>query len=1201
MVDQHRGPRRSTNSGPDSTLKTHNQQTISSLSTKIFSHLHPPNPNPTSIPLPPNPTSAISTYPPAGTDWYKSVRINCTLNTIPVTALLDTGSAATVVSQAWVIRHNLQQLITAYSGPPVFTADDTPLQILGMLQLKLHIGAYSLDIYALVANTSLDCIVGVDILQHAHAKIDFHMNTLDIGKERIPVDYGQQATALRLTPSPMVQQLLQPIQVEPEQRETIEQLFTNNVEAFAQDPRQPGKASVGAHHIDTGDHSPIHQRAYRVGPRHLQLQQEEISRMLDAGIIIPSKSEWASPVILVPKKDGSIRFCVDYRKLNSITRKDTYPLPRIDQLLDALGGAKYFSTMDLASGYWQFPLSEHDKHKTAFITPAGLYQFEVMPFGVCNGPATCQRTMDSVLADLLWKSCLVYLDDIIIYSRTFSEHVQHLQEVFNRLKAAKLHLKPQKCVFFQQTVHFLGHTVSPTGIQMDSSKVQAISQLPPPTNVSELRRFLGMAGYYRRFIRNFGDIAHPLTALTSKNVSWSWTDECEHAFQHLKTALITAPVLTYPEFSKPFQLLCDASTTGVGVVLAQQTEDGTEQVIAYASKTLSAAQRNWTTTERECFAIVYGFQQYRHYLLGQKVTVITDHAALRWLLESKEPTGRLARWLQKLSEFEYVIQHRAGRIHNNADMLSRITVLDTVDIRTEQQHDILCSQLMAYISHHTLTQDDKTNKWLATNADHYVIHEGGLYHLKTQHQRNSQLHKHLQLVVPEKWRQRVIQSCHDDVLGGHLGVFKTYKMVNTHYYWPRLFEDVRQYVVTCHTCQERYTARKQPPGALQPITVQEPWELVGMDILGPLHATKNGNTYILVVTEYLTKWTEAFPMRSADASTVCKLFFDNIIARFGAPRRLLTDQGQQFKSKLLQQLCDVFGTQKIFTSPYHPQTDGQAERFMHTIANMISKFTGEKQDDWDELLPALLFAYRRATNSTTGETPFFLTFGRDPLTPTDLDLRAGVSVEAHTHNTWKQHLMQTLQSAYSCVRDNLQQAHQHNKEDYDSRHSTPQSYQPGDLVMMYVPATQRGLTPKLVRKWTGPYRILETKGQQTYRLADINGQSLNKVIHIQRLKPYRSREPFKEVTTEIEQEQPAEATISEIIQQRFNKTHNENEYLVRFDNYETTTWVPAEMVQHKKELIAKWREFQRDQRNRRKAERNQQSKKIEDVRGRTSS
>ena len=445
------------------------------------------------------------------------------------------------------------------------------------------------------------------------------------------------------------------------ERQKLSETLLKYEDTFMKPDGELGQTDIVEHEIDTGDHKPIKIPPRRVPLFKRQQVDEELEKMLAQGIVEPSDSPWSAPICLVKKKDGSCRFCIDFRRLNSVTVKDAYPLPRIDDTLDALSESMWFSTLDLASGYWQIKLSEASKKKSAFVTPhRGLYHFNVMPFGLTNAPATFQRLMEKVLFSLTPEKCLCYLDDIIILGRTFDQALENLELVLQRIRNAHLKLKPKKCVLFQTSVTYLGHVVSEDGISSDPSKVEAVKNWPSPTNKSEVRSILGLMGYYRKFISNFASRASPLTKLTRKRARFEWNEEHETAFQDLKECLVNCPVLAIPNNKDMFVLDCDASLHGLGGVLSQ-IQNGNEKVIAYASRTLNSAQQQYCTTKRELLAVVTLMKHFKHYLLGQKFIIRTDHAPLIWLRNFKEPEGLIARWISIIETYNYTIQYRPGR------------------------------------------------------------------------------------------------------------------------------------------------------------------------------------------------------------------------------------------------------------------------------------------------------------------------------------------------------------------------------------------------------------------------------------------------------------------------------------------------------------------------------------------------------------
>ena len=599
--------------------------------------------------------------------------------------------------------------------------------------------------------------------------------------------------------------------------------------------------------------------------------------MKSKDIIQPSQSPWASPVVLVQKKDGSLRFCIDYRKLNAVTRKDAYPIPRIDDTLDTLAGSQWFSTLDMVSGYWQVEVGEEDREKTAFCTPNGLYEFKVMPFGLCNGPATFQRLMDLVLVGLQLTDCLVYIDDIIVMGKSFGEHLRNLKKVFKRLRDAGLTLKPSKCVFFQTKVSYLGHIISRDGVSTDPTKISQVEKWPIPQSAREVQQFLGLAGYYRRFVRDFATIARPLHRLTEKTAKFEWTSACDEAFQTLRQKLCTAPVLAFPNFDSRFILDTDASNSGIGAVLSQEDADGNEHVVAYASRSLSKAERRYCVTRRELLAVVTFIKHFRPYLLGRGFLLRTDHGSLTWMQSFKEPEGQLARWLERLQEYQFTIVHRQGKKHANADALSRLpcpqcgreshtsptdavvkNVLRVVagpssaspsgdgdpqpNLRDAQRSDPNIAFILKAKESNTRPSADETKaqSWevrkMLQQGDRMEVRDGILAR-KFEQDEGRSLH---QWIVPHGLRQEILRHLHGGPMGTHLGETKTLGKLRERYYWPGHAGDVKEWCRLCEFCSQRKNPTPLNRAPLASVHTGYPLQRVATDILGPLPLTNNG-------------------------------------------------------------------------------------------------------------------------------------------------------------------------------------------------------------------------------------------------------------------------------------------------------------------------------------------------------------------------
>ena len=896
-----------------------------------------------------------------------------------------------------------------------------------------------------------------------------------------------------------------------EQLTRLQALLTRYDDIFAYTPDQLGRCSVVKHRIDTGDHPPVRLRSYRTSPANKEEIDRQIHEMLENDIISPSVSPWSSPVVLVKKSDGTMRFCIDYRKLNQITRKDSHPLPRITEASDSLGGANYFSTLDLRSGYWQIEMDADSKEKTVFITHNGLYEFNALPFGLCNSPATFQRVMTHVLRGLEWDICLVYIDDLIIFSRTFDEHLLHLEQVFKRLREANLRLKPSKCHFVKPKVEYLGHVVSAEGLKPNPAKIRAVQEFPVPTNATGVKAFLGLCNYYRRFIKGFAQIASPLNKLTSKNVKFEWTPACQTSFDCLKNALVSAPVLAYPDFELPFHLYVDASQTGIGLTLGQII-DGKDRVIAYAGRDLNQAERNYSATERECLALIDGIKRFQPYLYGRKFTIYTDHNALKWLMSIQDPTGRVARWALLIQQFDFDIVQRPGTSNGNADALSRrhygtcqLNALDSPGLQSTriydfQRRDPDLWELIDYLESERLPPDNARAKRILLSEDVYFLGEHDLlYHLDLSEKRGRK-GRHAQLVLPPPLRYEVLVHAHDDLAGGHLGVFKTYEKLRDRYYWKGMYKDVEHWVRSCQDCSTRKRPRNKRHAPLLPIPVSGAFERIAVDILGPLPTTWSGNRYIVCFIEYLTKWPEIFAVKNIDAVTIACLITDEIIPRRGAPRTLLSDRGKNFLLNLVREVCNLYSIKKLNTSAYNPKCDGLVERLNSTLCQTLSMFVSKNQKDWDTFIPAALLAIRTSPSESTGESPFYLLYGREPLLPMDVSLLPPTdpvsSIEEHRRKIVKQ-----IELAQQIAKENIMRTQQKMKAYYDQRAAEP-DFVEGQKVWVFTPKTYKGLSKKLLHNYHGPYRVVEKLSPVHYRLRTCSNKPVSSIVHANRMKHF---------------------------------------------------------------------------------------------------
>jgi len=1077
--------------------------------------------------------------------------------------------------------------------------------------------------------------------------------------------------------TPMMESL--PAELTLIQRQQVKALLTEYQDVFTGPDGKFGHTDLVQHRIDTGSQAPIKQPPRRTPMATRVIMDGQVKEMLDAGVIEPSSSAWASPVVLVKKKDGSHRFCVDYRRVNDITKKDAYPLPRLDDSVEAMGGAQWFSTLDLHSGYWQVEMDPQDKDKTAFTTRMGLYQFRVMPFGLTNAPATFERLMELVLTGMQWEQLQVYLDDVIVFGKTFLIALYNLTMVFERFRKANLKMKVKKCRLFQPEVAFLGHIVSREGVKCDPAKIEVVANWPHPQSVTEVRSFLGFCTYYRRFIPHFSTVASAMTNLTRKSVAFEWTDECQLAFMRLKSSLMEAPVLAYPREKGQFILDTDASNTGIGGVLSQM-QDGEEKVIAYGSKTLSKSERGYCTTYKELLAVIKFLKLFKTYLWGQPILVRTDHASLVWLKNFKEPEGMVARWLATLTSYDVTIQHRPGRRHVNADVLSRKTpnrpcvrpncpcckdlkelkeqqkqekatkarersddtdrkavgrpkkvqvcdgatqteirplmeesagILDNLTgeeesnseteekcldppdaklklakgprkvypadyrnrrrrrqkpkttpptvkrvkqseplqsaekieqstpVKTPVMNDISPARI-CMLRNTPARQAEKVLERIDTWAQHYGkpewkeyqqqdrdivaisqmlkdhtdrpiwntiagrsidlraywslwdrlrIHDDVLYRYDEE-QIGDQPRCNRRLVVPTKMRTELMTMIHGHKTGGHFGVRKTYQRMKQQFYWPGCKGDIERWCKACNECALSKPGGEKRRAPLVQTSVGLPMDRLGADIVGPLQRTESDNLYILVIVDYFSKWVEAYPLPDKTTHSVADKLVD-VVSRFGVPKQLHTDQGGEFTSKVIQEMCDMLGIDKTRTTPYHPSSDGLVERTNRTVQNVLKTCVNLDRNNWDDMLPFVLMAYRATEQESTGCTPNLVMLGREVCTPADVQfVPEDEEVDHMCVTAYVQWMKVAMGEAYELCRTNLGKAAKKQKKYYDQK-AVKRTFHTGDWVYRQDPM---GAHVKLGKSWRGPYLILDQTGPVTYDL-QLGEDGQHRVVH----------------------------------------------------------------------------------------------------------
>jgi hypothetical protein len=960
----------------------------------------------------------------------------------------------------------------------------------------------------------------------------------------------------------------------------VKMLVQNYPTVFTDTPPKGGSKIQAEHECIPlpDDAKPTFRPMFRYSPLEMAELEKQIRELLDNGYIQPSTSPYGAPVLFVKKpRSEQLRLVIDYRQLNKLTLRNRHPIPRIDDLLDSLSGAKVFSSVDLRQAYHQIRLVDTDRHKTAFRTPFGHYEWVTLSMGLTNAPAIFQSVVNNIFRPFLGKFVVVYLDDICVFSKTEEEHIKHLRLVLDKLKEYKLTVAWHKCNFFKQELLFLGHIVTAGGVRADPAKVEAVSKYPRPKDPHELRSFLGMANFFRRYISTYAVIAEPLTRLLKKDWDYIWGEEQARAFEELKQALVTAPVLKLPDWQSdnPLEITCDASYMGISGMLVQD-----QHPVAFESRKLNSAEKNYSPTELEMLAVVHCVKTWRCYIEGKDVHVYTDHKPNTTFTTNPHLSRRQARWADELMSYNIQWHYKPGPLNTVADALSRHPVKEGKVLLASTTTKLRKGKKLAEANPflERVKQGYKQDPWFAQPANTDNLTEvNGVYTLADS------------IVVPDhdNLRLQVLQECHDAPYAGHPGRDKTLQLVKQWFWWPTLTADVTQYVKTCDNCQRNKSRNRLPAGLLQPLPVPgQPWESFSMDMVVDLPQTEAGYDSITVFVDRLTKMAHLAPCKKTDtAKDVAQLFIREVFRLHGMPKHMVTDRDPKFTSNFWKEFFAQVGAKHRLSSAYHPQTDGNTERVNRVMEDMLRHFVSNDQTNWDTLLPLVEFAINSSHHDSMAfvndkgqlqkYTPFQLNYGRNPDSP----LKATLSVfkADKSRASRVQQFIQELQESHTKAKRCLQAAQDRQKM-YADNSRRPVQYHVGQKVLLNTKNISLRMigSPKFLPKYIGPFEITGKINEVAYRLNLPPPLKVHNVFHVSLLEEYKTREeggtvhppPLPELIDgeleyEVEQillhEYHTKATRG-----KHKKRVTELRYLVKWTGYDTEhiTWEPAENCQN---------------------------------------
>ena len=947
----------------------------------------------------------------------------------------------------------------------------------------------------------------------------------DVVAKALSVDLLEDKTP-DLSPSEIQEQVenLDLSHLDVDQQQQVRHILLEKSKVFSTKNEPIGHIDIVEHSLDIPEGQISYVPQYRQPKACEEAMSSMINELLHYKVIKECESPFNSPILMVRKPDDSWRFCIDMRKLNQITPFKPYPIPKITDNLNKLSGMQYFSSLDAKSGYHHIKMKEEDKIKTAFRTNDCTYCFERMPFGLKNAGFTYQMAMNKMLFDVLGKYALVYIDDIVIYSKDFKTHMKHLKSVFDILIKGGVKLTMKKCVFAKTSIKYLGFIVDGSGISPNPAKISAFKTFPVPTNQKQIKQFLASVGFYRHMIENFAFYSSPLSDLLKKNAKFVWTSEHQENFEHLRDCLCSMPVLRHPDFKKDFEVHTDACTNSIAGILMQRGKDNIPYPVAYFSRKLRSEETKYPVIELEALAIIASIKNFHYYLYGRKFTIVTDHMPLRTVFENQTKNARISRWALFMQEYDFDCKYKSGKIHHLPDALSRnvasiaqgllcarvgriknknaikrlpddfntVKTFSAENVRIEQLKEPRWNDLLLFLQGGTVATPPPR-----TYLDEFAIFDNCLFYS------SNKVDDHYRLVVPNSLINEALYICHDSHFTNHFGFVKTLRHARKYFFWPNMIADIKTYCRTCLECQKRKPGKKPfaPLGTFQEVfTILE---RVGVDLIGPLEVTENGNTFILTVIDHFSRYTEVFPLRSKSSADASNAFL-KFLVRHGNVKYLVSDKGTEFLSQTFSGVCKRFGIKMRNTTAFNPKCNGLTKNRNGQIGDILHFLSEQGYLQWDEVLHFVEASLNGSYHPVIQNTPYFLFHARDYVLPYNtVFLQQLTSINYEENNI--ESVLQRLRDAFESAKISQHTISEYVKRRYDEQ-ARPHTFNIGDFVLIANETKSGPHMRKLNPRFTGPYRITEILSEQTIKVVNLQTPNKSNVVNVNRCKACHLRD-----------------------------------------------------------------------------------------------